>query len=103
MDPQNSAPSDLPPPQIPEHPFTDVPGLKTNIPPKSARHFKKLLPFLFLLGFLPIVTGAVLYRQYLSGSASNLPWLCRQKIAVIRINPGKIIPSWVAVRPKCPH
>jgi hypothetical protein len=90
MDPINPNSSESKPPQIPEHPFTEIPSLPVILSPHPPKRLGTYLPLLLLLGFLPVVTGAVLYHQYISGSASNISWLCRQKIAAVRINPGKI-------------
>jgi hypothetical protein len=79
-----------PPPQIPEHPFTDIPGLSHSKLGNTTRNFRRYLPLFILIGLLPVVTGAVMLRQLISGNASNRNILCRQKIARVSIDPGTI-------------
>jgi hypothetical protein len=89
MDPVNPD-SSPPPPQFPEHPYTDIPGLTANPNLKPVRRLKLYLPLLLLLVLLPIATGAVLLRQSLSGEAAFSFLGCRIKPASVKIHPGKI-------------
>jgi len=90
MDPINSNPSPSPLPQLPERPYTDVPGFTSDKNIKPAKHLPAYLPLLILLALLPLVTGAALLRQYFSSQAANSTVACSQKISTVRINPGKI-------------
>ncbi len=80
----------VPPPQVPEHPYTDIPNLPQKYSVKPGKNIKPFIPLILLVGFLPVITGAVLYRQYLQSQASPSGKACRVTPDSVRIHPGLV-------------